>query len=93
MDVVIDTNVLLYALLGVTNHAEPSAEVLARAEAIWAPDLLRSELVNALWQYVRERTVSAATAVAVMDDAEALVTHVVPASELWLAALLLSIAH
>jgi predicted nucleic acid-binding protein len=55
---VFDTMVLVYALLGVTEFHHDSLAAIRKAEEIWAPDLLRAELLNALWQWTRARKVS-----------------------------------
>ena len=52
---VIDTMLLAYGLLGVTDRREVASRVLARAAPIWCPDSVRAEFGNVVWQWVRQR--------------------------------------
>ncbi len=90
MDIVLDTNVLAYALLGVPRHGATATRLLSAAQAIVVPDVLRAELANVLWQWARSSHVAPSTALALLDDAEALLSEVVPSDHLWTEALLLA---
>ena len=84
--------IFAYALLGVTEFREQAASVLERATEIWAPDILRAELANVVWQWIEFREVPMATGVAVLRDAESLLTGVFSAELLAERALELSVA-
>lgn len=71
---VFDTMVLTYALLGVTEFHHDSMAALRKAEEIWAPDLLRAELLNALWQWTRAKKVSPEVAGDLFENCSALVS-------------------
>lgn len=92
-DVVIDTMVFAYGLLGVTEYREEALEVLHRAGDIIAPDSLRAELLNVVWQWTRQGGVSTQTGMAVLQDADQLVAAFVPTDVLWERALELSMVH
>lgn len=89
---VIDTMVIVYALLGVEGFCEESAEVLGRADEIWVPDSIRAELASAVWQWVRHRDVLLETAIEALGDANRLFTDVAPVTMLWEHALQLAVA-
>ncbi len=89
---VFDTNVLAYALLGVPEQRSEALESLLATPVIWAPDSLRAEMVNVVWQWIRFGQVELAAGSQVLEDTELLVTHFVPASELWQIALELAVA-
>lgn len=91
MDTVIDTNVIAYALLPVEPDGTAARLALARSGRIVVPDLLRAELVNVLWQWVRLRDVSPDEARAMLEDADALLDDVVSASTVWVEALRLAV--
>jgi predicted nucleic acid-binding protein len=93
VDVVVDTNVLAYALFGDPRRGLQALRVLGKADAIIVPDLLRPEIANALWQTARHGHVDRATSLAILDDTEALLTEVVPTHHLWADAVALSLAH
>jgi predicted nucleic acid-binding protein len=93
MDTVIDTNVIACALLPAEPSSTPAREALGRSGPLVAPDVLRAELVNLLWQWVRVRGVAPDAALAMLDDANALLDEVVPANALWADALRLATAH
>jgi predicted nucleic acid-binding protein len=93
LDIVIDTNVVAYALLGATPWAQESTRVLRRAGAILVPDLFRAEFANVLWQTAQAGHIARSTAIDLLDDTESLLTEVVPADQLWIEALSLSMSH
>lgn len=93
MDTVVDTNVIAYALLPVEPAGSAARAALGRVGRIAVPDVLRAELVNALWQWARYREVASDAALAMLDDADALLDEVVPANTLWADALRLATAH
>lgn len=88
---VIDTMVFAYALLGVPRFRDESLKVLETAERLIVPDSVRAELTNVMWQWVTKEGVSVDVAIATLHDAEALFTHVLPASQLWERALELAV--
>ncbi|MFH2010791.1 MAG: type II toxin-antitoxin system VapC family toxin [bacterium] len=91
-DLVVDTMVLAYGLLGVEEFREEALEVLQRGDII-APDSLRAELANVVWQWVRSTPVSTQTGVDILSDADRLVSAFVPADVLWERALELAVRH
>lgn len=88
---VIDTMVIAYTLLGVEQYRDTSIAVLEKAESIIVPDTIRAELANVLWQWVQRAGTAAGKAYEIMEDAEALYTHVVTSEDLWQQALAFSI--
>jgi predicted nucleic acid-binding protein len=79
---VVDTMVVAYALLGFAGRHRESMAVLRAAEEILAPDLLRAELMSALWQWTRSRRLPAETAGPLLEDGERLVDLYVPMAEI-----------
>jgi len=75
--------VLAYALLGEPDHRDESLATLRAVKEIWEPDSYRAELLSVVWQWVRTRNLPLEAGAAVLRDAEALVTQVVPSSALW----------
>lgn len=92
-DVVVDTMVFAYGLLGVTEYREAALRALHRAGDIIAPDSLRAELLNVVWQWARQGGLTAQTGLAVLQDADQLVAAFVPTDVLWDRALELSLGH
>ena len=88
---VFDTMVLAYALLGVTEFCDEAAEALARADAVWAPDLVRAELTNVVWQWVRWGRIPIDEGINALHQADALLTEVIPTNHLWEQALRLAV--
>jgi predicted nucleic acid-binding protein len=54
--IVVDTNVLADALLGVSGVRERAFQVLQEADEIVVPDLFFAEFANVVWQYVSSAT-------------------------------------
>ena len=81
--IVVDTNVLAHALLGVSGVRERAFQVLQEADEIVVPDLFFAEFANVVWQYVTRAGLPLARGLEILDDAEALVTRSVPATSLW----------
>ena len=90
---VFDTNVIAYALLGVDDYASEALDALAAAPEIWAPESLRAELVNTVWQWIRFSDTSLETGLEVLRDTEALVTRFFPLSGIWETALELAVVR
>ena len=78
---VFDTMVLTYALLGVTEFHHDSLAAIRKAEEVWAPDLLRAELLSTLWQWTRARKVLPEIAGDLFQNCSALV-HFAPIEDL-----------
>ena len=81
--IVTDTMVLAYALLGVPEHRESAIAVLDRADGLHAPDSIRAELVNVVWQWVTHRGTPLELGLTILQDAEALIEHVHHVDGLW----------
>ena len=83
--------VLAYALLGVEPFRDDALEALRKPGEIVVPDSFYVEFTHVLWQWLRTRDVGLDRAMALLHDAEALVTEVVPASQLTQQALQLAV--
>jgi predicted nucleic acid-binding protein len=90
---VIDTNVVAYAIFGPQESRVPAWKVLRSADTIAVPDLFFSEYASAVWQWARATNVGVVGFVAALDDAEALVDRIVPVQQLWRSALGLALRH
>ncbi len=88
---VVDTLILAYALLGEEEFHEPSVEALRALPEVWAPESLRAEFANVVWLWIRHRGVEPAAGLAMLRDADSLVTEFVPVSRLWEEALALAV--
>jgi predicted nucleic acid-binding protein len=83
--------VFAYALLGVEAFRQDAAAILEQADSISVPDSLRAELANVLWQWIKHRKVSMATALEIMDDTESLIGQTLSGNDLWERALVLAV--
>ncbi|MDT7043472.1 type II toxin-antitoxin system VapC family toxin [Candidatus Nitronereus thalassa] len=88
---VVDTMVFAYALLGVPRFRDESLAVLTQVDSVLVPDSFRAELVNVVWQWIREHQQTLEVGMDVLTDADALITYAAPADELWERALELSV--
>ena len=88
---IVDTMVFAYALLGVTKHRELATRILASAERIEVPDLVRAELANVVSLWVRHEGVPLSVALAALEDCEALVDRVWAGDALWARAVELAV--
>ena len=88
--IVVDTMTIAYALLCVDEFRDEAVAVLEAPDALVVPDSVRTELANVVWQWYAHRGLSVETGHAVLDDADALISQVVPANHLWHRALELS---
>ena len=88
--IVVDTMIFACALLRVDGVCDDAAAVLEAATSIAVPDSLRGELANVVWQWCTHRDLSLETGQAILDDADALMSSIVPANHLWHRALELS---
>ncbi|TNE50947.1 MAG: PIN domain-containing protein [Deltaproteobacteria bacterium] len=87
---VVDANVFVFALLGVTEYRDEALSVLQTLEDIVVPDLVRAEILNACSKWVRVKGVPEQSALDTLVYTESLVTQVVPTDYLWEQALMLS---
>lgn len=85
--------VLAYAVIGEAELHRPAMRALADAQEVWAPDSLRAELTNVLWQWVRRNRLPLADGQAALGQAGALVTHFISTEALWEEALRLAVEH
>jgi predicted nucleic acid-binding protein len=90
VEVVLDTNVLACFLLGVPGRREEAQEAIRAADDIWAPDHLRAELANVIWQWSRRHGIGPAIALDLLRDGEGLVGRFVSSGDLWADALQLA---
>jgi predicted nucleic acid-binding protein len=88
--IVVDTMIFAYALVCVDGLCDDAAAVLEVATRIAVPDSLRAELANVVWQWCTHRDLSLEIGRSVLDDADALISHTVPANYLWHRALEIS---
>ena len=88
---VVDTMVLAYALLGVEGYKEQTANALELANILEAPDSLKAELTNVVWQWMTRREVSFDLGRQVLRDAMGLVDRYLPVEYCWERAIILSV--
>jgi predicted nucleic acid-binding protein len=88
---VFDTMVIAHALLGFTEFHQESVAALRASDEVWAPELLRVELLSTLWQWTRTRKLSPDLAIELLQDGDALVSGYTANEELREAALRLAI--
>jgi len=88
--IVVDTMIFAYALLHVDGFHDDAAEVLEAATNIAVPDSVRAELANVVWQWCTHRDLSLEVGRSALDDADALISRIVPANHLWHRALEIS---
>ena len=88
---VVDTMVFAYALLGVPDYREIALAALEKSNPIVVPDSCYAELANVVWQWTRTKEISPETGLALLADAEALITRSHPTTRLWSQALRLAI--
>jgi predicted nucleic acid-binding protein len=93
MNVVVDSNVVAYLLLGTMPQAHEILRVLGRCEKIFAPDLWRSELTNVMWMAVRTKGISLDHALTCLDHGDALISDTIQVSSLWGYSLRLSVEY
>jgi predicted nucleic acid-binding protein len=89
--VVVDAMVFAYAFLGEPRFRDESLLVLQTADEIVVPDSFRAELASVVWQWVRAKRVPLGTGIAVLRDADSVVTQVVPSDAIWERALELAV--
>lgn len=75
--------VFVYALLKTVPFYESAVLALESAEEIWAPDSVRAEFVNVLWQWVRAEKISLETAHIALQQVQKLLTYSVAVDDLW----------
>lgn len=85
-DVIVDTNVVAYAVLGPADLREVAWRALADVDEVAVPDLFFAEFGNVVWQWARRLEVGAAEFLGALDHGEAIVERVLPAERLWRAA-------
>ncbi|MFQ5938225.1 MAG: type II toxin-antitoxin system VapC family toxin [Acidiferrobacterales bacterium] len=83
--------VFAYALLGIAPFRDDAAAVLASSDNVQVPDLLRAELANVIWQWVKHRRVTRDIATAVLHDADGLISQTIAGEHLWERALELAV--
>lgn len=93
MPYVVDTNVLAYATLYVSQYAEESLRVLQYPDDIVVPDVCIAELANVAWKWVQHRGLSPRLGKTAIADARRFIAAVVPSTELWEDAFDLAIAN
>ena len=72
---VVNTNVLAYALLGVEEFRDKALAAITRATEVWAPESLKAEMVKTVWQWVHFADAPLETGLEVLRDTEFVVTH------------------
>jgi predicted nucleic acid-binding protein len=87
---VLDASAAVASLFASTRSARV-AELLGTANAVLAPDLMVSEMTNAIWKYVRAGALDQETASTLADTAIGLVDEYVPVRTLHREALAFSI--
>lgn len=84
---VIDSNVIAYALLGPAGRRDAARQALQYVDEIAVPDLFFAEYAGVVWQWATQLEASLPQFLGAMDDAEGLVERVVPCRSLWRSAL------
>ncbi|MCC7257953.1 MAG: type II toxin-antitoxin system VapC family toxin [Gammaproteobacteria bacterium] len=92
MRVVIDTNVLAYALLGTPGHAPEALRLLRVARALLAPALWEAEIGNVVWMAARAGVISRDEAPARLRTAARFGVESVSCRSLWQGALTRALA-
>ena len=90
---IVDTNVIAYAVLGPEELREQAWQALAEVDSVVVPDLFFAEYGNVVWQWARRLAPGVAELLGALDHAEALVERVVPSEGLWRAAVSLALRH
>ena len=90
---IVDTNVIAYAILGPQEHREQAWQALAAVDSVMVPDLFFVEYGNVVWQWARRLTPGVAEFLGALDHAETLIERVVPSEGLWRAAVGLALRH
>jgi len=80
---VVDTMVLAYALLGVEGYKEQTANALELANILEAPDSLKAELTNVVWQWIIHRGVPIHLGREVLWNAISIVDRYIPVEVCW----------
>jgi len=91
--VIVDTNVIAYAVLGSKEHREQAWQALATVDAVVVPDLFFAEFGSVVRQWARRLKPGVADFIGALDHGEALVERVVPTESLWRAAVGLALRH
>jgi predicted nucleic acid-binding protein len=91
--VIVETNVIAYAVLGPQEHREPAWQALAAVDQVVVPDLFFAEYGNVVWQWARSLRPGVAAFLGALDHGEALVERVLPTERLWRSAVGLALRH
>jgi predicted nucleic acid-binding protein len=91
--VIVDTNVIAYAVLGPAEVREKAWRALAAVDVVVVPDLFFAEYGNVVWQWARRPGVGVTDFLGALDHAESLVERVLPTEQLWRAAVGLALRH
>ena len=89
-EVVVDTNVVAYYLLGVPEHRDLLSSLFVSDLDFVAPESLKAEILNVLWLAIRHGPLTLNEALDRLDIVERLVTRSIPITHLWATALTLS---
>ena len=90
---IVDTNVIAYAVVGPEEHRERAWQALAAVDSVVVPGLFFSEYGNVVWHWARRLAPAVAELLGALDHGEALVERVVPTESLWRAAFGLALRH
>ena len=87
MTAVVDTNVVVYYLLGTQPFADEARRFWRAAAEVWAPSHWEAELANVIWMAVRTGALPRDEGHRKLDMASRLGIQAAPVSSLWQAAL------
>ena len=87
---VIDTMIIAYALLHEKEFGEVALNVINQADSIIAPDIIRPEIANVIWQWTQWVNLPLEKGLEILEDAELLISEIIPSNHLWYHALELS---
>jgi predicted nucleic acid-binding protein len=91
MKAVVDTNVVVYYLLGTEPFATECRDFWRRTQDVFAPALWHAEIISVLWMAVRKKVITPDESALRLRLAAGLNIHTVPVRQLWRGALLRSI--
>ena len=91
MSAVVDTNILLYYILKSEPFFEESRSFLKEEKELMAPDVWRTEMLNAIWLACRSNALAREDALDYLSLVANMITRTVPSEKLWMDALHLAI--
>ena len=88
---VVDTNVVVYYLLGTDHQHEEAANAFSHGLQLLAPASMRAELLSAIWQAERKGVCSLEDGIGLLELTNSLLSVMVPVEALWREALVAAV--